>query len=499
MINGRYEIKEKIGSGRSQVYLCIDKENSDRQTAIKVLSNFGDADDLSSFRNEFQILKKTDHPNIINAYEYGTVLESSNGEIPIGSRYFTLEYFKGKNLLSVDDYTESALTEIIIQISSLLYYLHQSNYIYYDLKPENILITLKEKKPVIKIIDFGLAHYLPTLKSPLLKGNLISGTAEYIAPEILKREAHDHRIDLYSFGILLYKLIYKKFPFESQNEIDIYKSHIEGEFEFSESGYSETIIKIVKKLLSKNPEERYIDAIEILTDIDSSLISEHSKSWSPAKVFANRTDACSIIKTYFYDKTSGEIFVVKGSEGSGKSMLLNQIASEFNESVLISYNKARPGIEFIKEFLGKILYNEIIYNSIPDDLKLKIKEIITHPADDITTQIKAVFSRISHDCNFFILFDNFNDIDELAYEAILNIIPILQVNKRKIVLAEDTDIRNLSENIFNLREINLTSFTEANLAEFIEKSYCDKFPREELKKLIFTLCRSSSWEYTGIY
>jgi serine/threonine protein kinase/tetratricopeptide (TPR) repeat protein len=479
VINGRYKIIDKIGKGRSQVFLCIDKENSDKEIAIKILSNFADADDLASFRNEFHILKKSDHPNIIKTIDYGTVLESITGEIPTGSRFFTLEYFPGKNLLSVDDYSEKALNEIIVQISSLLYYLHQSNFIYYDLKPENILVTWADQKPLIKIIDFGFAMHVP-----LLKGKLISGTTEYIAPEILRREAHDHRVDLYSFGMLLYRLIYKKFPFDSLNEIDIYKAQIENEFEFPETSYSEKTLNIIKKLLSKNPDDRYYNSIEILAEIDTSLIKKLSKTWSPAKVFAGRTDACSILKTYFNDKTSGEIFAVKGSEGAGKSSLLNQIASEYNEAVLISYNKARPGFEFIKELLGKLLYNEIIFNSITDDLKFSIKELINLPMGDITTQIKAVFSRISHDCSFFILFDNFNDIDELVYDVIINIIPILQVNKRKFVLAEDTDIRNLSENIFNLREINLTSFTEVNLIEFLIKSYYEKFPQEELKRLI---------------
>ena len=482
MINGRYEITGNLGSGRSKVFLCTDRENSDKQIAIKVLSNFGDAGDLESFINEFYILKKADHPNIIKAFEYGTVLECSRGEVPIGSRFFTLEYFPGKDLLSVNDYSESALTEVIVQISSLLYYLHQSNYIYYDLKPENILITRVEEKPVIKLIDFGFCRSLSATKE--FSGDMISGTAEYIAPEILRREAHDHRVDLYSFGMLLYRLIYKQFPFDSLNRIDIYKSHIESEYDFPETGYSGKLLNVVKKLLSKNPEERYFNSIEILNEIDNSIIKELSRTWAPVKVFADRTDAYSILKTYFNDKTSGEIFAVNGSEGAGKSTLLGEIAYGYNEAVLISYNKSRPGFEFIREFLGKILYNEIIYNSITDDLKLKIKELITSPAGDITTEFKAVFSQLSHDCNFFILLDNFNDIDELAYDAVINIIPILQVNKRKFVLAEDSDIRSLSGNIFNLRVINLTSFTEVNLVEFLEKSYYGKFPREELKKLL---------------
>ena len=480
MINGRYEITGKLGSGRSQVFLCIDKGNSNKETAIKVLSNNCDADDLASFLREFDILKRTDHPNIIKAIEFGTALECIGCEIIKGSKFYTLEYFPGKDLLSVENYTENALSEIIIQISSFLFYLHQSNYIYYDLKPENILVTWAGQKPVIKIIDFGFCNRVLSAT----KENPISGTAEYIAPEPLRGERHDHRVDLYSLGMMLYRLVYKKLPFGSLNEIEIYKAQIENEFEFPATKYSEKLVRIIKKLLSKNPDQRYYNTVEILDEIDRTLIPNLSGTWAPVKVFEDRTDAISILNTYFRDKTSSEIFSVKGSEGSGKSSLLNNIASEYNEAVLISYNKARPGFEFIKELLTKILYNEVIYNSISFDLKTRIKEIINSRAGDIAAEIKAVFSILSQDCNFFILIDNFSDIDELVYDAVVNIIPILQVNKRKLVIAEDPDIRILSEKIFNLREINLTSFTEVNLTEFIEKSYYDKFPREELKKII---------------
>ena len=479
MINGRYKIVKKTGSGRSHVFICEDKANSNKELAIKVLSNYNDVDDLSSFRNEYKILRRADHPNIIKAIEFGTVLESGNVKIPRGSRFFTLEYFPGKNLLSVNDCSETSLIGIIVQISSLLYYLHQSNYIYYDLKPENILIKWTDEKPLIKIIDFGLARKI--------NGHWrdsISGTTEYIAPEILRKEKHDHRVDLYSFGMLLYRLIYKKFPFNNLNDINIYKAHIEDEFEYPETIYSDQILRIVKKLLSKKPEDRYNNSIEILYEIDASLIRELSKDWVPARVFTDRTDVCSILKTYINDSTSGEIFAVKGSEGAGKSSLLNRIASNYKEAVLVAYTKAKPGFEFIKEFLGKTLYNENIYNSIPDNLKQKIKRLITTPTGDIIVQVKAIFSRLSQECSFIILFDNFNDMDELVYEVVSNIIPIMQVNNRKFILAEDPDIRNLSKNIFNLREINLTSFTESNLKEFVEVSYYNRFPREELKKLI---------------
>jgi hypothetical protein len=186
------------------------------------------------------------------------------------------------------------------------------------------------------------------------------------------------------------------------------------------------------------------------------------------------------------DKSSSELYSVKGPDGAGKSFLLNKICSEFDEAILINYNKSKSGLDFIKEFLLKILFNRTIFYSISKDLKDKFKEIIFNPPEDIIEQIKAVFSQISRDCNFFILFDNFNEIDELTQDVVKNIIPILQVNKRKIIFAENPDLSILSAGIPEFREINLTPFTETDLNEFLEKAYYKEFPREEVKKIIIS-------------
>lgn len=479
MINGRYELIKKIGEGRSSVFLCSDHESFNQKIAVKVLTNSNDSGDLVSFRTEFLNLKNLEHPNIVKAIERGTVLESSYENISVGSKFFTMEYFPGKSLLSVPKYSEVDLTEIIIQISALLFYLHQSNYIYYDLKPENILIDYSNGKPQIKLIDFGLARHVhgPT-------ENTIFGTAEYIAPEILKRETHNYRADLYSFGILLYRLIYNKFPFDQGTEMGIYKAHLEKGFEFPDSIYSPAIINIVKKLLSKDPSDRYKNSIRILNEIDKSLIKEYSQNWAPADLFVDRKEAYSVLIGYLTDKSSSEVFAVKGSDGAGKSSLLNKIYNEFDEAVLINYYKSKSGLDFIKEFLLKILFNESVFNSISNDQKVQFKELIFNPPEDIIDRIKGLFSKISRDCNFFILFDNFNEIDELTLDVLKNVIPILQVNKRKFILAESPGLPFLSTGISELQEINLSSFTESDLNEFLEKGYFEAFPRDEVRKII---------------
>ncbi len=260
MINERYLIKKKLGEGRSKVFLCNDIENNSEDIAIKILPEKADNIEKENFQNEFITLRRLRHPIIVQALNFGTIVKTDTAEknIQIGSNFFTLEYFNGIPLLDYDDIQdENILKKIIAQICSVLFYLHQSAYIYYDLKPDNILVKNVEGEPHVKLIDLGFAE-----KSDYHDGNLnpynnryIRGTAEYIAPELLKKDAHDCRVDLYSLGIILYRIVYNKFPFNRDNELKIYKAHIEQDFDFGKSKYSNELIKVTKKLLEKEPEK----------------------------------------------------------------------------------------------------------------------------------------------------------------------------------------------------------------------------------------------------
>src|SRR5690606_36735579 len=200
MINEKYIIKKELGEGRSKVFLCEDVDFPGRNIAIKILPDNAPVEEIESFRNEFFTLRRLNHPNIIKTNEYGTIVRNNTpgSEIKTGSKFITLEYFEGAELSSSNFKNENELRKIIAQLCSVLYYLHQSNFIYYDLKPENILVSNDEEDCIIKLIDLGLARYTFDEREFAARG-----TAEYIAPEILKNEPHDHRVDLYSLGMLL--------------------------------------------------------------------------------------------------------------------------------------------------------------------------------------------------------------------------------------------------------------------------------------------------------
>lgn len=487
MINERYALKNKLGEGRSKVFLCNDVENPSEDIAIKILSEKADNVEKENFQNEFITLRRLRHPNIVQALNFGKIVKfaSPEKEIKSGSQYFTLEYYNGKPLLDYSDINnEDSLRKIVSQVCSVLFYLHQSNYIYYDLKPDNILVKKIDGEPFVKLIDLGFAIKSENHQDELKPDEYIRGTAEFIAPELLKKEKHDNRVDLYSLGIIVYRIVFKKFPFDIKNELKIYRAHLEQDFEFPKSKYSKELVNVIKKLLEKEPDKRYTNSLEVLSDLNIPISNKLVKDWSPAKIFVNRRDVLNILDTYINDKTSSEIFSIKGFEGSGKTALAEEIDFLYKNSIQIKYDKTKSGYSFLKFFLKKIIFNDFIFPTISEEAKKNLENILKNSSKELIDELKGIFARITQESNFILILDNFNNFDNFTVEMLKDILPILQVNKIKIIVMEDSDYDYVSDSFYNVREINLTPFTDVQVSELLKQSYNKFFPVEELKKII---------------
>jgi len=479
MINRRYKVKKKLGQGRSSVYLCEDLELANKNFAIKILSADSSIEEQKIFKDEFQTIQNLDHPNIIQAYERGTIVEVSENEpISAGSKYLAMEYFDGNELLSYELYEENILKEIIAQICSVLFYLHQSNYVYYDLKPENILAREIKGKPFIKLIDLGFA------RSRKKENNMVTGTAEYLAPEILKKEPHDHRVDLYSFGILIYRLIYKKFPFQSHNQLEIYKEHIEKDFDFPETKYSANVINVVKKLLSKNPDERYFNSIQVLYELDIPINEDLYKNWVPIKVFTDRSDILNIVNRFVTTPSLGEIIVIRGFEKSGKSAVARELQSRYENFILLSNDRTKSGTQLIKFFLNKLIFNEFAFYNMPPDVLELAGKVFSNLSSNIVNDLKLIVNKVTQQSKFILLLDDFNLYDDFSLEIFKEIFPMFQVNGCNIILIEKSDLDYVTGFINNLIELNLSSFTTVQTEELLETTYAKFFPVKAVSQLI---------------
>jgi len=482
MINTRYEIIKKLGEGRSSVFLCKDIEDSENQYAIKILPADADDHEKEKFINEYFTLQKIEHPNIIKAFEFGTIFKTDGGEgIEAGSTYIILEYFEGEVFLSSGlTKDETNLREFVKQICAALFYLHQSKYIYYDLKPDNILVSLNNEIPQIRLIDLGLAEYSPSSSDYEIKG-----TAHYIAPELLKKEKHNHSVDFYSLGMIIYQIIYKKFPFESKSELEIYRSALENEFEFPKAkNFSNDFLTIVKRLLNKDVNERYSSALEIIGNLGFPLDIEITKEFLPAKVFTSRENFIKELLSYIKDEDSSEVFSIRGFEGVGKTSLLHKIRELNKNAILVSDVKGKSVEELIRYLLRQIIFSESVFPNIPEEQKKYLIQQLDISFKDIIDEFKSSIALISSHCKFTLLIDDFNLYDQLVSNLLLDVIPILQVNNVNVIVSESSEHDFQSAKLNNLKEITLGPFTSQELITFLEESYFQDFPREEIKKYI---------------
>jgi len=485
MINNRFTLKKLLGEGRSRVFISSDSENPGKDIALKILSKDVTDKEIDTFLSEYRILKKLNHQHIISAYENGTVLkignvEQNNYNIELGDKYIALELIKGCELSEYDGIKdEKTLIDITAQICSTLYYLHQSNYIYYDLKPDNILVETLNGKPSIVFIDFGL-----TKNIHLMNEVEVSGTAEYLAPEIIKKEGVDHRADLYSLGILLYKTVYDKFPFDVSNELEIYKAHLEKDFEYPKSRYSENLINVIKKLLSVNPEDRFNTSLQVLKELNIPITPEFSRSWICARTFSKRSEINEVVNKFIGSEDQGGVLTLRGLDGIGKTTLLEEINFEYEKSILLKNSSLHDKLSFVYYLYKSLIFNVSVRSSIDTFLIAEVEQLLEEPEEVLLSELKTTITKISQKGEFLLLIDDFNLCDEFIKEIFHQIIPILQSNNIKMILTEDSSKEFSTEAINNITIYNLTPMTDNELHDFISLSYYKDFPQDKIIELV---------------
>jgi serine/threonine protein kinase len=197
MIANRYQILKKLGTGGlGEVYRVRDLKD-DEVRGLKILSRSKTTSQTAQrFKREFRLLAGLQHPNLCRVYDFGMLRD--------GRSYFTMDYIKGENIFAVGKgLSRDQVYPLIVQLCRALEYIHAKGLIHYDIKPGNVLVEVAGgiKQAVVKLMDFGLAG-----EEQIRGGAVVKGTFPYIAPEVIKGLAVDHRADLYSLGILLYEL-----------------------------------------------------------------------------------------------------------------------------------------------------------------------------------------------------------------------------------------------------------------------------------------------------
>lgn len=206
-ISERFQLVRELGHGSmSKVWRANDLKTG-KTVALKIL----DKEKTLRFESRFldrvkptegEIAVQLVHPHIVRTFEYGCTLNDE--------QFLVMELIEGIGMSYLVDMQNENMKKnrlrFIIEIGDALVYFHRENWIHRDVCPRNVLLTPGYQ---VKLIDFGLV--VPNTRAFQEPGNR-TGTADYMAPELIKRQRTDQRIDIYSYGVTCYEMYAGRLP-----------------------------------------------------------------------------------------------------------------------------------------------------------------------------------------------------------------------------------------------------------------------------------------------
>lgn len=242
-----YALGKELGRGATSCVFKCAQRGTDMNWAVKIITKNVDKKVVSA---EIGILLQMNSPYVIRLKE---VFETPT------QIFMVLELVTGGELfdriVSRGTYTEKDAAKAISDILNGVKYLHSRGVVHRDLKPENLLYESMTDQSKLKIADFGLSRIIESE----VKMSTVCGTPGYCAPEVLRGQEYDEASDLWSVGVIAYILLCGYEPFFSDNECDMYRKIINGDYKFEKEYWgeiSENAKDLVCRLLVVDPKKR---------------------------------------------------------------------------------------------------------------------------------------------------------------------------------------------------------------------------------------------------
>jgi N-acetylneuraminic acid mutarotase len=273
---GDYQILEAIGrGGMGEIYLAKDQALN-RRVALKLLpvEYTRDQDRLRRFQNEAQAASALNHPNILTIYRWGSFE---------GLQFIVTEFVEGKTireLMASQSLDVKQALDVVIQIASALTAAHKAGIVHRDIKPENVMLR---PDGYVKVLDFGLAKLAEPLETAdgrnldlaaashaNISSALLMGTVRYMSPEQARGLPVDARSDIFSLGVMLYEMIAGRAPFDDKDVTRLIESILHEEpraLAQRSDKVSADLVAVTTKALTKDREQRYQSADELLIDL----------------------------------------------------------------------------------------------------------------------------------------------------------------------------------------------------------------------------------------
>jgi serine/threonine-protein kinase len=274
VLEGRWQIKERLGQGGMGTVFLATQKTVDRKVAVKMLKPAlsSTKDYAERFMREANVATSLNNPHCVTVYDFGQTHD--------GLLYLAMELLEGRALADVLRDQHLCMRDVLTagsQICSALAAAHQGNIVHRDLKPDNIfLVDVPGGGIFCKVLDFGIAKVIDNDETPVTQTGQIFGTPAYMSPEQCHSADVDQRSDLYSLGIILYELVSGRPPFNHSTPIKTLMAHINSDVQApSEIGVPvpDGFERIILTLLEKEADQRYATALDVRRDLEA-LIRE---------------------------------------------------------------------------------------------------------------------------------------------------------------------------------------------------------------------------------
>ncbi len=263
LVDGRYRVLERIGSGGMADVFCAEDTHLNRRVALKVLHRrfAEDPSFVERFRREASSAAGLQHPHVVSVFDRGD---------HEGTYYIAMELLEGRTLKQVVSadapMSQERAIDLGVQILEAAGFAHRHGVVHRDFKPHNVIVDENDR---VKVTDFGIAR---AGASEMTETGSILGTAQYLSPEQAQGHSVDERSDIYSIGVVMYEMVTGRLPFEGDSAVAIAVKHLNeapARIATHRPDVHPGLEAAVMRALVKDPAQRWASADEFMAALQA--------------------------------------------------------------------------------------------------------------------------------------------------------------------------------------------------------------------------------------